>query len=140
MFTSQLPDDEDFRIYFSDYANKHFIKRFAKDYKGKRWLVTHDSIYQDLKRIHAITRTQQVDELKKGDGCILFKYDFAVAQTNISPKASGNRCAVFLDIQKKRADVLLVFGKGDLPKNKGETQYIFDTVSSEFPEFFKRLD
>jgi hypothetical protein len=140
MFTSQLPDDEDYRVYFSDYANRHFVKRFAKDYKGKRWLVTHDSIYQDLKRVHAIARTQQVDELKSGEGCLLFKYDFAVAQTNISPKSSGNRCVVFLGVQKKRADVLLVFGKGDLPKNKGETQYILDTISAEFRELFDKLN
>jgi hypothetical protein len=139
MFTSLLPNDEDYRVYFSEYSKRHYIKRFAKDYKGKRWLVTQDSIYQNLKRLHAIARTQQVDEIKKGKDCILFKYDFAVAQTNISPKASGNRCAVFLDVRKKRVDVLLVFGKSDLPKNKGETQFMLDAIAAEFSELHARL-
>jgi hypothetical protein len=139
MFTSQLPDNEDFRVYFSEYANKHFIKRFAKDYKGRQWVVTHDSIYQDLKRLHTITKTQQVDELKKGKDCILFKYDFAVAQTKISSKSSGNRCVVFLDVTKKRLDVLLVYGKNDLPKNKHETAYIFEVVKAEFSGLWGRL-
>lgn len=140
MFTSQLPDIDDYRVYFTDYAEKHSIKRFVKDYKGKRWDITRDSIYQDLKRVHAMQASQQVDELKRGDGCKLFKYDFAVAQSGVSPKASGNRCIVFLDSKSHRQDVLIVYGKGDLPKNMNETQYIYKTVANQFEELWERLD
>lgn len=140
MFTSPLPDDEDYRVYFSEYAERHFIKRFNKDYKGKRWSVTRDSIFQDLKRVHALQSTQQVDELKSGPDCKLFKYDFAVAQTGVSPKASGNRCVVFLDSKQHRLDVLIVYGKGDLPKKTGENQYILSTVADIYPELWSRLD
>lgn len=140
MFTSRLPSDNDFRVLFSDYANGHFIKRFTKDYKGKRWVITKDSIFEDLKRIHAKQDSQQVDELKKGKGVILFKYDFAVAQTNVSSKASGNRCVCFLDTKRLVITVLIVYGKGDIPKNKHESTYIFDTVSSEFVELWGLLD
>jgi len=140
MFSSPLPDSEDYRIFFDDYALRHYIKRFAKDYKGKRWLVTQDSIFQDLKRVHEMQKSQQVDELKSGTNCKLFKYDFAVAQSGVSPKASGNRCIVFLDTTKHRESVLLVYGKGDLPKNQHETQYIFSTVEREFAEIWKRLN
>lgn len=140
MFTSRLPDNEDYRIFFSDYAQRHYIKRFAKDYKGKRWIVTQDSIFQDLKRVHSMQSSQQVDELKSGDGCKLFKYDFAVAQSNVSPKGSGNRCIVFLDEKTHRQDVLIVYGKGDLPKNMLETQYIYSTVEKEYASFWDRLN
>lgn len=139
MFSSQLPDDLEYRVYYSKYATSHFIKRFAKDYKGKRWLVTYDSIFQDLKRVHSMQSSQQVDELKSGDGCKLFKYDFAVAQTNISAKASGNRCIGFLDSKNHRIDVLMVYGKTDLPKNTPETQYIFKTVAEQFSELWARV-
>jgi hypothetical protein len=139
MFTSPLPDDEDYRIFFTDYAERHHIKRFAKDYKGRRWLITQDSIFQDLKRIHSMQMTQQVDELKNGENCRLFKYDFAVAQSGVSPKASGNRCVVFLDIAAHRQDVLMVYGKSDLPKNIRETQYIHKIVQAEFKELWERL-
>lgn len=140
MFTSPLPDSDDYRIFFTDYAMRYYIKRLAKDYKGKRWLVTQDSIFQDLKRVHSMQMSQQVDELKSGDGCKLFKYDFAVAQSGVSPKRSGNRCIVFLDISNHRQDVLIVYGKKDLPSNMGETQYIFKTVRDQFGDLWSRLD
>ena len=140
MFTNPLPDNEDYRIFFSPYAERHFIKRFAKEYKGKRWEVTLDSIFQDLKRVHSMQMSQQVDELKHGDGCKLFKYDFTVAQSGVSPKASGNRCIVFLDTARHRQDVLMVYSKTDLPKNTGETQYIYKTIEEQFKELWEKLD
>lgn len=139
MFTSRLPNDSDYRVIFSSHAQRHYIKRFAKDYKGRQWAVTQDSIFQDLKRIHALATSQQVDELKRGDNCILFKYDFAVAQTKVSPKASGNRCLIFLDAALQLQTVLLVYGKGDLPKNKQETSHILSVAQSEFPKLWHRL-
>lgn len=140
MFTSRLPNDDDYRVVFSAYAKRHFIKRFSKDYKGRQWAVTQDSIFQDLKRVHALVGTQQVDELKHGEDCILFKYDFAVAQTNVSPKASGNRCLVFLDTVKQVETILLVYGKGDLPKNQQETAHILSVAQHEFSDFWQRLN
>ena len=139
MFSSLLPDNDDYRIFFSDYAKRHYIKRFAKDYPGKRWIVTQDSICQDLKRISVMQQSQQVDELKSGEGCKLFKYDFAVAQSGVSPKASGNRCIVFLGTNNHRQDVLLVYGKGDISKNQSETVFIETVVKTEFPDFWNRL-
>ena len=55
MFTNLLPDDEDYRVIFSEYAERHFIKNFAKKYKGRQWAVTQDSIQQDLKRVRVLT-------------------------------------------------------------------------------------
>lgn len=139
MFTSPLPDDENYRVVFTEYAYRHFIKRFAKDYKGKRWAVTQDSIFQDLKHVHAWQQTQQVDELKHGNNCKLFKYDFTIAQSGVSPKKSGNRCIVFLDYEQHRQDVLIVYGKGDIPKNMSETQFIYKIVEEHFNILWKRL-
>lgn len=140
MFSNPLPDNEDYRIFFTDYAQRYYIKRFAKDYKGKRWIVTQDSIFQDLKRIHELQKMQQVDELKNGENCKLFKYDFTVAQSGISPKASGNRCVIFLDTERHRQDVLMVYGKSDLPKKVNETQFIYKMVEEQFKELWKRLN
>jgi hypothetical protein len=140
MFSNQLPDDQDYRVVVGAFAMRHYIKRFAKDYKGKRWDITMLSIEQDLRRVHALQSTQQVDELKRGSGCLLFKYDFAVAQSGVSPKNSGNRCVVFLDIETHAQTILLVYGKSDLPKNQHETQWIYTAVELEYPEIWKRLN
>lgn len=139
MFTNPLPDKEDYRIFFSDYAQRHHIKRFSKVYKSKRWAVTADSIFQDLKRVHSMQMSQQVDELKSGENCKLFKYDFAIAQSGVSPKASGNRCIVFLDTKQHRQDILMVYGKSDLPKNAQETLHIYQTIQDQFGEIWGRL-
>lgn len=140
MFSNPLPDNEDYRVLVSDFARRHFLKRFAKDYKGKRWPVTQDSIFQDLKRVHAMQSSQQVDELKRGPGCVLFKYDFAVAQSGISPKASGNRCLVFLEAETHVQTILLIYGKGDLPKNQHETQWFMKIAQAEFPNLWSRFE
>ena len=139
MFTNHLPDDEDYQVLFSQYAQRHFIKDFAKKYKGRRWLVTQTSILQDLKRLRFLQQTQQVDELMYHQRCWLFKYDFAVAQTNISPKRSGNRCLVFLDSLRYIQTVLLVYNKSKLPKNQAETIYLKQLVKTEFREFWAKL-
>ena len=68
MFTNPLSDEEYYRVFFTNYADRHFMKRFSKDYPDKRWQVTVDSIYQDLRRVHSMQMTQQVDELKRGKG------------------------------------------------------------------------
>ena len=140
MFTSLLPDDLDYRIFFTPYAQRYYLKRFAREYPGRRWEVTQDSIFQDLKRIHVLKDGQQVDELKRGAGCILFKYDFAVAQSGMSPKAAGNRCIVFLDTASHRQDVLLVYKKGDVPKNTSETSYVYGLLQEHFEELWEKLD
>ncbi len=140
MFTSLLTDDVDYLVFFSDYADRHYLKSFAKKYKGKRWQVTLESIFQELKRIASLQRTQQVDELKHGTDCKLYKYDFAIAQSGVSPKASGNRCIVFLDSKTHKQNILFVYCKNNLPKNTKETQYIYQVVEENFPELWSRLE
>jgi hypothetical protein len=140
MFTNPLPNNDDYRVVLSEYAKRYYVKRFAKDYKGTRWAVTERAILEQLKRVHAIAGTMKVDELKRGPGCLLFKYDFSVAQSGISPKASGNRCVVFLDIERRLQVILLVYGKGDMPKNQHETAWFMKLVQTEFNEMWSRLE
>ncbi len=139
MFTNHLPDDEDYQVLFSEYAKRHFLKDFAKKYKGNRWTVTERSILQDLKRIRVLQHTQQVDELRQNGKLWLFKYDFAVAQTNIAPKKSGNRCLIFLDAARCLQTILLIYHKGNLLKKQGETAYLLQEVEKQFPQFWEQL-
>jgi len=137
MFTHLLFNDNNlFTVKFSDYAKNHYLKRFEKDYSGKQWDVTVESILQDLARIKTsasdLQRTQQVDELWHKDSYWIFKYDFRVALTRESTKSSGNRCIVFLDNAMNRIEILFIFGKGDLPKNTGEHAFIEQTLTKEF--------
>lgn len=66
----------------------------------------------------------QVDELWHGKDCWIFKYDFRVAGTKTSTKASGNRVVAFLDSSNNFIEILIIYDKGCLPKNKTETTFI----------------
>jgi hypothetical protein len=139
MFSNPLPDDEDYLVQISDYAARHYLKRFEKTYKGKQWLLTLASIEQGLKRVHALAAGQRVDELKRNDDCLLFKYDFAIAQTKVSAKAAGNRCIIFLDMATHVQTILLMYSKTDLPKNMSETAYIMNVLEKEHSKLWQRL-
>jgi len=140
MFTHRIFSDNSlYTVTFSEYARHHYLKRFEKEYRGKQWDITVDSIFQDMARIKTkdsdLQRTQQVDELWHKDDFWIFKYDFRVAQTKESTKSSGNRCVSFLDNAAGKIIVLIIYGKGDLPKNIGEQAYIEQTLDNEFRDY-----
>ena len=140
MFTHRIFNDNNlFAVKFSDYARRHFLKRFEKDYSGKQWDVTVESILQDMSRIKTgdsdLQKTQQVVQLWQKDNYWIFKYDFRVAQTKESTKSSGNRCVAFLDNAANKIIILIIYGKGDLPKNTGEQAFIEQTLSNEFRDY-----
>jgi hypothetical protein len=116
MFTHLLFNDNNlFTVKFSGYAKSHYQKRFEKDYKGRQWDVTVESILQDMARIKTsdsdLQKMQQVT------------------------KSSGNRCIAFLDNAANRIEIMLIFGKGDLPKNIGEQAFIEQTLKENFRDY-----
>lgn len=49
----------------------------------------------------------------------LVKLDFAVAGTRISPKASGNRCILYIDEEQRRVEILIAYSKNEIgPPNE----------------------
>jgi len=137
MFTHRIFNDNSlFTVEFGDYAKRHYLKRFEKEYKGKQWDVTVESIIQDKARLKTsdsdLQKTQQVDELLHKDNYWVFKYDFRVALTKESSKSSGNRCIAHLDNAANRIRILLIYGKKDLPKNIAEQAFIEQTLEKEF--------
>ena len=132
-------DNNIYAVKFSGYAKYHYLNRFEKDYRGKQWNFTVESILQDMARIKTsnsdMQRTQQVDELWHNDKYWIFKYDFRIAQTKESTKSSGNRCVAFLDNAANKIIIMIIYGKGDLPKNIGEQDFIKLTLEKEFQEY-----
>ena len=139
MFSNLLPVSSTlFNVSYKEYAKSHFLKEFEKKYKGKQWEKTESSIFEDLKRLRVKNNTtqqsSQIDELKHKNEYWLFKYDFRIAGSNQSTKSSGNRIVGFIDNMQNQLDILLIYSKNDLPKNKKETQYIEDVLSQNYHE------
>lgn len=139
MFSNLLPVSSVlFNVTYKEYAKSHFLKEFEKKYKGKQWEKTESSIFEDLKRLRVENNTtqqsSQIDQLKHKDQYWLFKYDFRIAGTNQSTKSSGNRIVGFIDYNENKLEILLIYNKTNLPKNKKETQYIEDTLAENYQE------
>lgn len=144
MFTHLISEDDNLiEVGFTEYAKKHYLKYFLKNYKGTQWSLTLKSILEDIGRIkvkgYSIQETQQVDELWHNGNCWIFKYDFRIAGTKKSPKTAGNRCIVFMDAKQNFAEILLIYSKSNLPKNMGEQKWIEETLREEFAHYLERI-
>ncbi len=131
--------DLSFEVEFSSYAEKHYCKDFLKKYKAKPWLETKKTIISTLKRCYKFQSTSLIDNLKfsQEERLGIFKLDFRVAGTNVSPKGSGNRVVFFLSNNLGNIKILLVYGKNHCDKKRTETQWILEHIKGNFPEYKK---
>lgn len=139
MLIHQLPrNNELFRVSYTSYSKRHYLKDFKKKYKGKQWDFTERSFIQDLMRLRMENNTtqssSQIDELKYNEHEYIAKYDFKIAQTNESTKSSGNRCVLYINNKKNTIDILLIYNKTHLPKNKDETKFIMNEIEANFKD------
>lgn len=125
-------NNELFSVTHTDYCKHHYLKDFQKKYKGKQWDYTEKSIIQDLSRLrmenNSTQSSRQIDELKYSNHEYLAKYDFKIALTNESTKSSGNRCILHIDEKNDIIQILLIYNKIHLPKNKDETKWVMDEI------------
>jgi len=124
-----------YRVEFESFTERHYIKNFQKEYKDK-WLATKRTIIAVCERIDNMLLYKRAD-LISVSGCYkLVKLDFAVEGTQMSPKASGNRCILFVDEDMRMVKILLVYSKNDIsPPN--ETQKWKKIVKDEYGEIAK---
>ena len=87
-----------YNVVFEGFAERHFMKSFAKKYKSK-WMKTRDYIEFMCGRIDNVLESQRADLIASSlDGCYrLVKLDFAIFGIKMSPKRSGNRCILCVD-------------------------------------------
>ena len=119
-----------YRVHFEPYAERHYIKIFQKDYKDK-WFATERTIVAVCERIDNMLRYNRADLISTSGYYKLVKLDFAVEGTRISPKASGNRCILFVDDDMRSVNILLVYSKNEIsPPN--ETQKWKKIIKDEY--------
>lgn len=128
-----------FQVQFAPYAETHYCKTFYKKYSAKQWLETKKTIEETLTRAFMFQQSELFDLLNYSaeDDIGLFKLSFRVAGTNMSPKAAGNRVVFALCNKTTKIDILIVYGKGHCDKKHSETQWIYEQIKRNFPEFKK---
>lgn len=117
------------------FAERHYIKSFQKKYKGA-WEVTQRAIVSEFERVDMLLQTTKADLVTEAGEIKIVKADFRVAGTKESAKASGNRCIILVNEEKKLVSVLLVYCKTDLPSTN-ETAEWKKLVLSGYPELKK---
>lgn len=107
-------DHERYLVQLSDYAKRHYVKKFEKRYAKKQWAVTLRSIYADLERINENIRYKKAKVIHTNDSRRIVKLDFRVAQTKDSAHGSGNRVIALIDDNSSVATILLVYSKNEI--------------------------
>ena len=121
-----------YRVQFEPFTERHYVKKFQKEYKNK-WFATERTIIAVCERVDNMLRYNRAD-LISASGCYkLVKLDFAVEGTRMSPKASGNRCILFVDEDTRAVNILLVYSKDEIsPPN--ETHKWKSIIKGEYAE------
>jgi len=121
-----------YRVQFEPFTERRYVSKFKKKY-GDQWLATERTIIAVCERIDNMLQYNRADLISISDYYKLVKLDFAVEGTRISPKASGNRCILFVDEEIKAVKILLVYSKNEIsPPN--ETQKWKTIIKDEYSE------
>ena len=125
-------DQFNYRVEFEDFTERYYIKKFRKKYKDK-WLATEKIIRNVCERIDNMLLHNRADLIYSAGIYKLVKLDFAVEGTQISPKASGNRCILFINEDIRLVKVLLVYSKNEITPPHESTKWK-KIVKVEFPD------
>lgn len=121
-----------YRVQWEEYTKRHYIKVFEKKYKTK-WAPTVCIITTVCEHIDNMLRHERADLICAKDDYKLIKLDFAIDGSQVSPKASGNRCILFVNEKIRLVKILLVYSKNDICA-PNETQKWKSIIKEQFPE------
>ena len=114
----QRPVSQNYSCSWSKYAERHYAKVFSKRYKNV-WQTTRDDITDVCRRIDSMLMYKRADLIFDTGLQKIVKLDFAVEGTRVSPKASGNRCILFVDEEQRHVEVLVAYSKNEIgPPNE----------------------
>lgn len=127
-----------YAVIVEKYAERHFISRFRKKYKGA-WDVTWNALAEEFKRISTLIGTTSIAETITDVANIkICKTEFRVHGTQESRHGSGNRCIVAVNKDACTVHILVVYHKNDLG-GSNETASWKALVKENYPEYAKIL-
>ena len=128
----------DYRVHVSEYAKRHYIKAFIKNYKNL-WSETEKSVFILLTKLdNVIGTTNRVEIIHNKDCYKIIKVDFKIFGTDQSAKSSGNRAIVFVDDSQKECRVLLVYSKNDI-SSPNETQKWQAVIKENYSDIWSKF-
>lgn len=124
-----------YSVSIGSYAQSHYIKSFSKTYKTQ-WDYTLNTIIMMLEHLDNFLWDSKIELISRSEDTrfSIYKWEFSILKSWISPHASWNRYILFVDRETRLCKILLVYNKTDLPKNQHETFWRKSTIKSEYVE------
>ena len=95
-------------VIFADFTKRHFIKTFAKKYKGA-WDFTFKLLRTEFEQIDLLFQKSVAEIIIDAGEIKICKTEFKIAGTPDSRHSSGNRCIVAVHKSINNVCVLLVY-------------------------------
>jgi hypothetical protein len=123
-----------YEVIFEAFAERHFIKTFAKKYKSA-WDFTYKFLYQEFEQIDLLFLKNTAEYItdKEAD-VVICKTEFKISGTEESRHGSGNRCIVAIHKDVNKVSVLLVYNKTDL-RGANETAEWKNIIKENYKEY-----
>ena len=122
-----------YEVIFEPFTQRHFIKYFAKKYKGA-WDNTLKGLAVEFSFFDLLFLKNTAETIVDSKAIKICKTEFKIAGTNQSRHGSGNRCIVAVHKDTCSVNVLLVYHKTDLG-NANETAKWKQIIKENYPEY-----
>src|SRR3989344_3195352 len=127
----------EYEVVFEPFTERHFIRTFAKKYKGA-WDITLHFLVVEFRFIDALFLKNTAETIVDSKEVKICKTEFKIAGTQESRHGSGNRCIVAIHKDISKVKVLLVYHKNNLNGNN-ETVSWKNLIKENYPEYAKIL-
>mgnify|MGYP001583347470 CR=1 FL=1 len=126
-----------YEVVFEPFTDRHFIKTFAKKYKGA-WNNTWDSLMTEFTFFDSLFLKSGAQMIVDATEIKIYKTEFKISGSNNSRHGSGNRCIVAVHHDTCQVKVLLVYHKNDLP-GQNETAAWKQKIKDNYPAYMNLL-
>ncbi len=123
----------DYDVEIEKFAERHFIKYFAKKYKGA-WDATEEALKQEFRVFDVLFQKSIAETITDRGEVKICKTEFKISGSRESRHSSGNRCIVAVHGIARVVRVLLVYHKNDLG-NGNETAQWKQIINDNYPEY-----
>ena len=127
----------EYGVVFELFAQRHYIKNFAKKYKGA-WTATESYLRLEFTKIDLLFLKSIAETISDFEEIKLCKTEFKIAGTEVSRHGSGNRCIVAIHKDEMMVHVLLVYGKTDV-RGPRETDWWQGMIRDNYPQYKELL-
>src|SRR3989338_1736731 len=122
-----------YEVVFDAFTNRHFVKTFAKKYKGA-WNNTVDSLMIEFTFFDILFLKSSAEIIVDATDIKICKTEFKISGSNTSRHGSGNRCIVAVHQDNCQVKVLLVYHKNNL-SGHNETATWKQIIRDHYPEY-----